>query len=473
MKKRGVIAVLALVTATAQAQADGASDEPPPSAPPSPSEPTGEATSTGRIYGSSQTFFRWYEVLDPNDPGGKVFQTPIYEYITLGSDDVGVEGFSVHLRGFGRVHVVDPVAGEGDKFQGDVLVGTLTYRCPKGRVFARIGRQFLFGGAGNATLLDGAFVEMRPGLDLAVSGYAGYVPFPAFEYDPGRWAFGGRLAYDPWDFGRLGVSFGGERGEGQWARAHLGADWAFRYLRWLDVSGSLLVDLLDRGSTWLEARSIASVLLDRDWRFSFDYGMFNPTGRLPKTSIFTVFTDTRYHVVGGEVGFFGEGMLEARAYGRYYRYSGDSAGYEAGLRPVLRLGAERQHLAGVEVSRLRGPWNAYTAVRVFGLYRPVRRLDLTVDFAEYLYDHDVWGRARSGARTRYDRSHVAVLTAGYEVLEGARVQADLSVTVNPEFEQQWVGLLKFTYDFSTWTRPAGASDGWAGAGPGRIAGGTF
>lgn len=416
----------------------------------------------GRIYGSSQTLFRWYEVADPNDPGSKVFQVPIYEYVTLGSDDVGVQGFSVHLRGFGRVQVVDPVAGEGDKFQGDVLVGTLSYRCPKGRVFARVGRQFLFAGAGNAMLLDGAFVQGRPGLDIEVSAYAGYLPGPSFEYDPGRWAFGGRLAYDPWDFGRIGVSFGGERGDGQWARANLGADWAFRYVRWLDVSGSLLLDLLDRGTAVQEARTVASVIADRDWRFSVDYGMFNPVGRLPKTSIFTVFTDSRYHAVGGEVGFFGEGMLEARAYGRYFRYSGESGGYEAGARPALRLGPERQHLAGVEVSRLKGPWNAYTAIRVFGLYRPVRRLDLTADFAEYLYDREMRGD---------DRSHVVVLTAGYEVFAGARVQADLSVTLNPEFEQQWIGLLKFTFDFSTWARPRGApvASAWSS----RADGGVF
>lgn len=430
-----------------------------------------DGTPGGRLYGSSQTLFRWYEVLDPNDPGGKVFQTPIYEYITLGSDDVGVEGFSVHLRGFGRLHVVDPVAGQGDKFDGDVLVGTLTYRCPKGRVFARIGRQFLFAGAGNALLLDGAFVEGRPGLDLAVSAYAGYVPDPSFEYDPGRWAFGGRIAYDPWDFGRIGVSFGGERGDGQWARANLGADWAFRSVRWLDVSGSLLLDLLDKGTALQEARSVASVILDRDWRFSVDYSMFNPVGRLPKTSIFTVFTDSRYHAVGGEVGFFGEGMLEVRAYGRYFRYSRESGGYEAGVRPVLRLGPERQHLAGVEGTRLKGAWNAYTAIRVFGLYRPVRRIDLTADFAEYLYDHAVPGRDGGATRATYDRSHVVVLTAGYEVADGARVQADLSVTLNPEFDQQWIGLLKFTYDFSTWARPRATNT--AGAWLSRADGGAF
>lgn len=399
-----------------------------------------QAEGAGRIYGSSQTLFRWYEVLDPDNPRDHVYRVPIYEYVTLGSDDVGVPGFSVHLRGFGRVHLMAPSVDEGYRFMGDVLVGTLSYRAPSGRFFARLGRQFLFSGAGAAQIVDGVFVETRPGLAVEVSGYAGYVPAPSFEYDAGRYAFGGRIAYNPWDFGRIGVSFGGERGEGQWARADLGADWAFRYLRWLEVSGSLLVDVTKRKTDLQEVRSTACVILDRDWRFSLDYGMFNPVGRLPKTSIFTVFTDTRYHVAGGEIGFFGEGMLQVRAFGRYFRYSESASGYQVGGRPVLRLGPDQQHLVGFEVTRLKGAWNAYTSLRTFAIYHPTDRFDFTVDFAEYIYDNNLHG---------YSRSHVAVLTAGYEVFPGARVQADLSVTVNPEFEQQWMGLAKMTYDFTT------------------------
>lgn len=394
---------------------------------------------SGQIYGSTKTLIRWNQVLDPNDPGSKVFQTPLYEYITLGSDDVGVEGLSVHLRAFGMVHIVDPVEGNGDKFDGDVLIGTITYRCPKGRIFARAGRQFIYYGAANNVLLDGLSFAVRPGLDMEFSGYAGTLAFPSFDGDPSRYAFGARLAYDPWDIGRIGISFAGERGDGQWAHANIGADWAFRYFRFLDLSGSALLEMLDKGAELQEVRSVASVILDRDWRFSLDYGMYNPVGRLPRTSIFTVFTDTRYHAAGGEVGFFSEGMLQARAYGRYMKYSDSREGYEAGLRPAIRFGDNLQNLAGVEVSRLRGPWNAYTALRVFGAYRPISRLDLTADLAEYLYDSDFKG---------YDRSHVVGLTAGYEVFERGIVQADLVVTINPEFEQQWVGTLRFTYDFS-------------------------
>lgn len=394
-----------------------------------------------RVYGSSQTIFRWFEVLDPNDHSSKVFQVPVYEYITLGADNAGVDGLSVHFRGFGRLHIIDPVEGQGDKFAGDVLLWTMAYASKDARFFTRAGRQFLFFGAGNATLLDGVSVAARPGLDFDISAYAGYVPRPSLHYDSDHFAFGGRIAYDPWDYGRIGLSFGGERDDGQWARANIGVDAAFRYLRWLDISGSMLFDFFEKHREIQEVRAVAAIIFDEDFRLSFDYGMYNPTGRLPKTSIFTVFTNTKYHMAGGEFGFFGEDRFQARAYGRYFRYEGySSSGYEAGFRPTLRLGHELQHLIGAEIARLEGPWNAYLMARFFGRYRPLRQLDLAVDFAEYLYEKKVSG---------YDRSHIAIFTAGYEVFDRAWLRADCWVIVNPQFEQNWVGLLRLTYDFSS------------------------
>jgi hypothetical protein len=41
------------------------------------------------------------------------------------------------------------------------------------------------------------------------------------------------------------------------------------------------------------------------------------------------------------------------------------------------------------------------------------------------------------------------LTAGVDVFQGARLQGDVAVTVNPDFTQRWSGLVKFHYAFST------------------------
>jgi len=395
-----------------------------------------------RFYGSTTTIFRFLEVLDPNDPSSKVYQIPAYEYITLGSDNVGVQGLSVFLRGFGKLEVIDPV--EGAKFDGDVLFYNLGYRTKNGRFRAKVGRQFIYGGAGNNVLLDGVMVQGRPWTDIDLSAYGGFVTWPSLEFRSSNYAFGARAAYDRWDYGRIGVSLGLERDGGDIARANIGLDFAYRQFRWLDLSGYVLFDTLDRLMPVQETKVAVAYIADRYFRFALDYGLFNPVGRLPKTSIFTVFTNSRYHAVGGEASVRGDGPLSVSCFGRYFRYDENGEnGYQIGIKPVLSFGYRQKYMVGLDVQRVRGYENAYTLVRGFSSLRPWKKLELTLDYADYLYDEKVQG---------YDRSHVAGFTLGYQVVKGGRIQGDVVVTVNPEFRQQVAGLVKFVYEFSTLSR---------------------
>lgn len=393
-----------------------------------------------RIYGATTTIFLFNQVLDPNDPLSKVVQVPLYEYVTLGSQDVGVDGFSVHLSGFGMVNIVDAV--DGNQFDGDVLIGTMAYACPAGRFFTRLGRQLVFDGAGRGVLLDGGYIRLRPGADVDISLYGGWGPRPGFDWDVRRVAYGARVAYDPWDWGRIGVSFGAERTGGEEGYASMGLDYAFRYLKWMDLSGHILLDVLTN-SRWIqETRTALSFFPHRHVSLSLDYGLFDPAGRIPLTSIFSVFTDSYYHAAGGEIAYRGNGMLAFRAYGRFYRYDGGVNGYQTGIRPTLTFG-RYGNLVGVEISRLKGPDNAYTLLRAYGIWRPTRKAEVTVDFSEYLYDQSFNG---------FDRSHIVGLSAGYEVFENARIQGDLFMTLNPAFDQRLSGLIKFTYAFNSYVK---------------------
>ncbi|NOZ02383.1 MAG: hypothetical protein GXP54_10905, partial [Deltaproteobacteria bacterium] len=149
-----------------------------------------------------------------------------------------------------------------------------------------------------------------------------------------------------------------------------------------------------------------------------------------------------YHAAGGEIAWRSGGMFALRAYGRYYRYQGGENGYQAGVRPTLTFG-RLNNLVGVEISRLRGPDNAYTLIRGYGIWHPSRAADITLDFSEYLYDHDVGG---------FGRSHIVGLSAGYEVVENGKLQGDLFMSVNPEFDQNLTGMVKFTYAFNSYVK---------------------
>jgi hypothetical protein len=331
---------------------------------------------------------------------------------------------------------------DASRFSGDLLVGTLSYRSPKGMVLVRAGRQVLYEGAGANVMMDGAYVRVRPGAAVELSAFGGFVPYPRFAYDAARVVYGGRVAYDPWDWGRIGVSFVEERasleGSAERARSTLGVDLAFRRFRQLDLEGSMAVDLI-YGAVQ-EARVLAAVILDRDWTFDVDYGMSNPSSLIPKTSIFSVFTDRYYHSVGADVAYRGSGWLGAQAAFRWFFYDDGVNGYEASLKPTLSFPETggMSGTVGLEGVRLQGADNAYWEARAFGIYRPHPRVSLTANVENFFYDNQVKG---------YDRSHVMGLTAGWEAFRGGRIQGDFLVTLNPDFQQALSGMLKFTYAF--------------------------
>jgi len=417
-----------------------------------------------KVFGSTTTYFLGRQVLDPSDPTSRLFQMPMYEYLTMGADDVGVPGFSFYISGWGRL--IPFHQAEEPSVSGDLLIGTLTYTHPKNHITIRFGRQILYESAGNNTMMDGLYLRVRPTVPLEISAFAGLVPFQEMDLDLGRTVFGGRIAYRPWHFGSIGVSYTGQHDDGQFARSNLGVDYAFRYFNNVEFNGYLLVDLVS--ATFQETSNSLSYLLGRDWRFTLNYGLYDPSGRIAKTSIFSVFTDLDYHKVGVDVSYYGSGWLGASLYGRYYRYGDDTNGYEVGLRPTLRFdGAGAGSMVGVEVARLQGFSNAYTQARAFATYRPdgFRRLMITADINNYFYDDairgwDVWRRADPMGTTAYrytgdgghERSDVVSLTAGCDLGKGARLQGDVAVHVNPDFTQAWSGMLKFQYEFETFVK---------------------
>jgi hypothetical protein len=222
------------------------------------------------------------------------------------------------------------------------------------------------------------------------------------------------------------------------ARHTVGLDYALRAVRWLEVSGSTT---LDSPQILQETQLAATVYPDRHWSATLDYNLVNPSARIPRTSIFSTFTRGFHHAVGGDVAWRSGGWLGARGYFRSFFYGGGEWGWQAGARPTITF--RPGDLAGVEVSRVRSDGNAYTQARAFGMWRPVRRWQVSADVDNYFYDDPVGG---------YRRSHIVGASSGFEVFDRAWIQGDLAMTVNPQFERQVSGLVKFTYAFSSLLR---------------------
>jgi hypothetical protein len=307
--------------------------------------------------------------------------------------------------------------------------------------------------------MDGVWVKVRPGANIDLQAYGGWMPDAEFHHSSDRVAFGARIAYDPWDWGRIGLAYAGEHDQGILSRSSLSLDYALRRVRGLEIAGWVAMDGLV--GAFQETGNSVSYKPHRDWRVSVDYGFFNPAARLPLTSIFRVFTDARHHKVGAEVAWRSPGMLGIDLSGRYFNYGGDGHGYQLGFKPTLRTKGKVSSVSGIEVARLRNPSNGYTEARVFTSIRPHRIFELTLDIDNFFYDEAVngweaWRRADPNGVTAYHytgsggykRSHVVGMTAGVDVCHGCRVSGEVSATVNPDFTQRWAGLLKFQYAFS-------------------------
>lgn len=410
-----------------------------------------------RVFANTRTLFMVGQVLDPNDPSSYAYQAPIFEYLTVGATDVGVDGFSFYISGFGMLQPLNQL--EGGWGTGDLLVGTLSYSTPNKMFSTTFGRQMVFESVGPIVLIDGASLKVRPGLNTEVSAFGGWVPDREFDHELDRMAFGARVAYNPWQWGRVGVGYSGQYDDGGLARSSLGVDFAFRYKSMVELAGHYIADLLTLGTQ--EGYVSLAAFPNRDWRVSADYRMVNPASWLTKTSIFSVFANAyEHHEVGAEVGYGGRGWFSAKLGGKLFYYGDGELGYVVRFRPELKFDRGYGARVGIEVSRLDGMSNGYTQARIYGAWEPVKGLFVTVDEDNYFYDEAVlgwqtWRREDPDGNTAYilnspngeKRSHIVGGTLGYEVFDGGQIQGDVRLTINPDFTQNWTGLIKFTHQF--------------------------
>ena len=62
---------------------------------------------------------------------------------------------------------------------------------------------------------------------------------------------------------------------------------------------------------------------------------------------------------------------------------------------------------------------------------------LGADVNNYFYDHDVQG---------YARTHFANVLAGWHIMEGMKLEGDFGVMVDPRFDYELHGMLRFVYE---------------------------
>lgn len=389
------------------------------------------------VEGSVQLFVRTFKDVSPEDRASTRFRIPFLSIVRVRSARMGVPGLSAEVLGFGEVEAIEPLTGP--RGRGDLLLANIAWRgLAKNALTIRAGRQLVFSGAANNAIMDGLYTSVRLPGSVELEAWGGYASEPEFDQSLGDWLTGARIAWNPWDYGHIGVSFAHERRFGEISREMLGIDLAWRQLRWLQVTGYTLLKTRDFGL------AEASLRIDgrpgRDWQVGAGYRRFDPEARIPLTSIFSVFNHRHFDEVRLHAGWFPHrGPFSVHAEGALLVYDDEELGGHALIRPRLRLSRALGSVIGIEAGRVDNPDDGYWSVRAYGLVSPLEWMHLSADVEEAIHDTE---------RNDQSLSTVARLTVGFDVIAGLTIMADGALTVNPTFEQHWAGTLRIAYDFS-------------------------
>ena len=402
---------------------------------------------------------------------------PFYEYLTLRAENLGARGLSVEFAGWGVVDLADRFdptkaaripqkeGGQSPGVGGDVMVGTVTYQSRKNNLELRLGRQFLFLGAPYSTNFDGLYARYTFPYDISVAVYGGGAT--PRDADAGRDAinpmFGGRLGWSRLDRGGVGVSFLSELTTGgDLVRRQAGVD-AFALLpKRVDLYGSALFDVgaVEGVPKVEEALLVASWMPTPRVKLALDYLYIMPSALIPKSSIFSIFTEGNYQDIGVDAYFRPAPRLKLSAQLKARAFSDGTQGWLGGLGGRVLLGDSWREVVGVDLQRLFSknenlePSGHYQA-RLYATVAPVTRFYLTGDVYYFHFDGAVWGpnAATTGAGAVRDAGSLNLI-AGYRI--GSTMDALVSVTANfnPASRYETIFLGRFVWH--TWLEASAA-----------------
>lgn len=179
------------------------------------------AQAAGRLHFESETLAQWFQQERPD--GDKKTGAPVYEYLRLDFGELGADGFSGHVYGWGRY---DLGRYFDDKSAGEVLYGYAQYAQAKNNVLVRVGRQALFQAAAGDTL-DGASASGDVTPYVSLSGYLGQpVALEEVNGRAGDLLWGGRVSHHLGGFYEVGLSYKRDNDDGSKNGEVLGLDLA-------------------------------------------------------------------------------------------------------------------------------------------------------------------------------------------------------------------------------------------------------
>jgi hypothetical protein len=406
--------------------------------------PTGPATAAD-VTVSSKTYGLSFERQLAG--GQKDSYAPLYEYLSADAANLGGKPLSMHFYGWGRVDLGEQT-GTGNT-SGEIGSLYLEYQHPEGNAQGKLGRFFLTEGAAMDTI-DGAFVKATTPVGLGVSLYGGVpVEYSTLENAGGGSSlYGGRIFFVRSGFVEIGASYLKENNSSDALDRELyGGD------LWLHVGGP--VEFTGKAYYNQSAGEMASqryavrIVPNATFDITAGYEAYNYKG-LFRSALNPAFTypavdnnDNVQSIFGIVDWEFTPGWTLEVA-GKNIRHDlsdpGDANRGEVGLRHTYNGKKDVAGLSAAFVSADRAE-NEYQEYRAFATYTP-DKLKLTLDGLIQNYKQEINGKKNA---------YQVVATAGYQILAALQVSGNVTYTQSPNFENDYAGLLRVSYDLATST----------------------
>jgi hypothetical protein len=345
-----------------------------------------------------------------------------YEFVRLRTRDTGIAGLSLQASVWGRIEAGDIYTDEA-RATGDVNVLLARYHAPENSRFEGlellVGRQFVPVGPSMLEQLDGATVRYRLPFGISATAFGGAVsgirfvrqPWPVNQDDleyGGNWTAGGRLGYSLGEHLTVGAGYRIKQYDGHTAFNELNWDFLAAPFSWLELFGDGVVELTVERLK--QARVASRLQLTRALAATLGYRYSSPDLFIPRTSIFSVFSDELLQEAFVEGDWRASRALSMRGelagvlYGETCSTGvlADETCDDAELqlralgRADLRFGFAGRHRLTAEIERRGAPDGGYWRWRVANSLRATERLSLIVDLDWVYFDEpneDFFARA--------------------------------------------------------------------------------
>jgi hypothetical protein len=389
------------------------------------------------LSGQSRTYLQTRQLSDGTQ------LTPLYEYLNVRSDNLGMDAVSFSAGGWYRYYLQSTDFDKKDS--GDLQYAYLTIRKASSNAYLNIGRVLVNEGAVSSQL-DGAAArtDLRGGFTI---GAFGGVPLETdADTRTGDSVYGGRIAHSIPGIYTIGASYLREKNDSKDFRKEEGLDVWLRPFSKLELMGTSLYNA--ESKDWMQHQYHATIGPFAWLRLNLDasktwYKEYFASVNGTQSTLMSAFSFTNIDpneivtMTGGSVVIMPGGSFTLVADYRNYDYvvKNGSAIYSGGSVAYAGTGFS----AGAALHRMNGPTVdlRYDEQRVY-VNKKIAKADITLDVVHVAYDQvinnvsDAW----SGSAA-----------LGYSFTPKVRVVVDTEYLRTLDFERDVRGMLTLLYSF--------------------------